>query len=400
VQDDTLIQSLTAAVEAAPDDPSLRLHLAELLLGLGRANEALRHLGVVLQITPDSRRAQQLVASAVSAVVGQPRSDELEANEPDWKQLEEQFAGVVEPMFVEGSREPTVADFEIERETITLADVGGLAHVKERLELAFLAPLRNPELRALYGKRLRGGLLLYGPPGCGKSYIARALAGELGAGFLTVSIDDVLDPYLGTSERNLHELFAAARRHRPCVLFMDEIDALGHKRTQLGSNAMRTTVNALLAELDGVGTDNDGMFVLAATNHPWDVDPALRRPGRLDRTVLVLPPDEPARAAIFESNLRDRPIAGIDRAALARRTEGFSGADIAHICEAAAERAMMDAVRSGSRRMIEMSDLGAAIAEVRPSTRSWFETARSVVAFANQSGDYDELARHMKGMRP
>jgi SpoVK/Ycf46/Vps4 family AAA+-type ATPase len=251
----------------------------------------------------------------------------------------------------------------------------------------------------VYGKSLRGGLLLYGPPGCGKSFVARALAGELGAGFLSVSIDDVLDPYLGTSERNLHELFAAARRSQPCVLFFDEIDALGHKRSQLGSSAMRTTVNALLEELDSVDADNDGVFVLAATNHPWDVDPALRRPGRLDRMILVLPPDEPARVAILESNLRDRPIAGIDLARLARLTQGYSGADIAHVCESAAEQAMVDAVRSGVVRMIGMVDVEAAIAEVRPSTGPWFETARSVVAFANRGGEYDELAAHMKGMR-
>src|SRR5206468_5302285 len=104
---------------------------------------------------------------------------------------------------------------DIERPPVTLADVGGLQDVKERLEVAFLAPLRSPELRKLYRKDLRGGLLLYGPPGCGKGFIARALAGELGAGFMSVSIDDVLDMYIGTSERNLHEIFMTARRNAP-----------------------------------------------------------------------------------------------------------------------------------------------------------------------------------------
>ncbi len=166
----------------------------------------------------------------------------------------------------------------------------------------------------------------WGPPGCGKSFIARALAGELGAGLLSVSIHDVLDMWIGNSERNLHELFELARRNAPCVLFIDELDALGQRRSQLHASAMRTTVNQLLAELDGVGSDNEGVFVLAATNHPWDVDPAFRRPGRFDRMVLVLPPDAEAREAIFRTHLRDRPIEGVDPAKLARLSDGLSGA--------------------------------------------------------------------------
>ena len=132
--------------------------------------------------------------------------------------------------------------------------------------------MRNPELRRLYRKDLRGGLLLYGPPGCGKGFIARALAGELGAGFLSVSIHDVLDIWVGKSEQNLHEIFVSARRNAPTVIFFDEIDALGRKRSQLSNDAMRTTVNQLLSELDGIDSaaENQNVFALAATNHPWE----------------------------------------------------------------------------------------------------------------------------------
>ena len=320
----------------------------------------------------------------------------------DWAALEGEFHGVVPPRFARGDdqHEPIQGEedraFDVEKSTVTLADIGGMEEVKKRLELAFLAPLRNPELRTLFGKSLRGGLLLYGPPGCGKTFLARAVAGAMGAAFISLSIVDVLNMWIGSSERNLHDLFVSARAHAPCVLFLDEIDALGHKRSQLNSSAMRTVVNQLLTELDGVDGNNDGVFVLAATNAPWDIDSALRRPGRLDRTVLVLPPDHAARVAILHYHLRDRPIANIDLAAIARATEHYSGADLAHICETAAEFAMRDSITAGQVRMISQQDMLAAAREVRPSTDTWFGTARNVAMFANESGEYDDLAKYLK----
>jgi SpoVK/Ycf46/Vps4 family AAA+-type ATPase len=271
-----------------------------------------------------------------------------------------------------------------------------MTEVKQRLEAAFLAPMRNPELRKLYGKSLRGGLLLYGPPGCGKTFIARAVAGELGAKFISVSFADIIDMFVGQSERNIHELFEIARRNSPCVLFLDEVDAIGQKRSQLRHTPMRSAVNQLLLELDDVAGNNEGVFLLAATNHPWDVDSALRRPGRFDRTLLVLPPDGPAREGVFRFHLRERPVAGIDLAKLSRLTDGYSGADIAHICETAAEKALMDSVRLGEPRMIGNPDLEAAIGEVKPSLGSWFDTARNVALFANEGGAYDDLASYLR----
>jgi AAA+ superfamily predicted ATPase len=447
VTHDPLLASLGAALDARPDDLPLRLHLAGLLLDAGRQAEAIGQIGQALVREPGNPQAQALMQRALGATGptptgpaptehptehrktpahptgarppgqrpdGETRGPEqptdrdapgADAGGDPLAAYERELADVVPPRFARAGDEPepvtgdTDRLYDVETSTVRLADVGGMTAVKERLELAFLGPLRNPELRRLYGKSLRGGLMLYGPPGCGKTFLARAVAGEMGAKFLSLSIVDVLDMWIGNSERNLHELFQAARRNAPCVLFLDEVDALGHKRSQVGSSSMRTLGNQLLAELDGMEGNNEGVFVLAATNTPWDVDPALRRPGRLDRMVLVLPPDAQARQAILEYHLRDRPIAGIDLRRVVAATDDYSGADLAHLCETAAEFAMADSVRRGEVRMIGQADVDRALKEVRPSTRPWLATARNVAMFANEGGVYDDLVAYLKRRR-
>jgi len=424
-----VIASLRNAVAALPDDLALRLHLATLLLAAGHRDEAVTHLGAVLQADPGNSEALALLVSVSPAgpsdspasASGAEPADPSHRPPPDaspapaefnWARAEVELRDVLPPMFVtpDGAAEQPqrarphdvtaeTAAHDAERTGLRLADVAGMDGVKARLEAAFLAPMRNPELRKLYGKSLRGGLLLYGPPGCGKTFIARAVAGELGARFMTVSFADVVDMYVGSSERNVREIFATARLNAPCVVFLDEVDAIGQKRSQLRSTPMRSTVNQLLLELDDVTGANDGVFVLAATNHPWDVDSALRRPGRLDRTLLVLPPDEQAREAVFRFHLRDRPIAGIELASLAASTDGFSAADIAHICESAAELALLDSARTGQVRLIGQDDLRRALDQVRPSLAAWFDSARTVALFANEGGSYDDLAAYLKSRK-
>jgi SpoVK/Ycf46/Vps4 family AAA+-type ATPase len=251
----------------------------------------------------------------------------------------------------------------------------------------------------MYAKSLRGGLLLYGPPGCGKTFVARAVAGELKARFFAVGLHDVLDMWLGKSEQNLHAVFETARRHAPCVLFLDEVDALGLKRSNLSHSASRNVVVQLLSELDSTRSDNEGLFVLGATNQPWDLDPALRRPGRFDRMLLVLPPDEGARAAIIEHHLRDRPRTGIDVKKLARKTEGYSGADLRLVCESAAEIALEASIESGTPRPIDGADIERSLRDVKPSTRPWFEVAKNYAMFSNEGGTYDELLAYMRRNR-
>jgi AAA+ superfamily predicted ATPase len=405
-ENDPVLAGLRRALQAEPENVPLRLHLAGLLLGAGRNADAVSEIAQVLAADPVSEAARELMSRALRG--GQAEAAGVGGGEDaggaaggwvfDWTAAEKQVGDIVPPVFAgeAGQPEPGTEIFSTEKSQVRLADVGGMETVKRRLEAAFLAPVRNPELRRIYGKSLRGGLLLYGPPGCGKTFIARALAGEVDARFLAVGISEVLDMYLGRSEQNLHEIFQLARRSAPCVLFFDELDALGQRRSQTWNAAIRTTVNQLLLELDNVGAGNEGVFVLGASNQPWDVDTALRRPGRFDRTVLVLPPDLAARRAILAYHLRDRPVVGMDLSALAQHTDGYSGADLAHVCDSAAERALLDAAASGTARMIGPEDLDAALAEIRPSTGSWFEAARSVAMFANQDGTYDDLAAYLR----
>lgn len=415
----SVIAALIAAMEQDPANVALRLHLAGLLVEADRPQEALDHLSTILAAQPSYMEALKLAQTAA-----EKSGDTIRAHgygqlyeALSWNRaknlIDSSLAGPPDPpapiptepprqtvpLRETSSDEPDMV-FETERPEVTLADVAGMEAVKRRLNLAFLAPLRNPDMMKLYRRSLKGGLLLYGPPGCGKTFIARAVAGELGARFLSIGLSDVLDMYLGQSERNLHEIFETARRNQPCVLFFDEIDALGRKRSLMRHSAGRDVVNQLLAELDSVESSNEGLFTIAATNHPWDVDTALRRPGRLDRTLLVTPPDTSAREMIARANLQGRPTKDLDLPWIAAKTDGFSGADMVHLVESAAELAMEDSLVSGIARPIAMNDFKKALKEIRPSARTWFETAKNYALFANEGGAYDDLVEYLRVNKP
>jgi transitional endoplasmic reticulum ATPase len=285
---------------------------------------------------------------------------------------------------------------EPERPTTTFADVGGMEPVKEEVRMKIILPLQQPELFKAYGKKIGGGILMYGPPGCGKTFLARATAGEVQAGFLSVGISDVLDMWIGQSEKNLHSIFEQARSHRPCVLFFDEVDALGANRTDMLKSGGRQIINQFLSELDGVSSTNEGVLVLAATNAPWHLDPAFRRPGRFDRILFVPPPDQSARASILRLLLKGKPVGEIDFDGLAKKTDGFSGADLKAVIDVAVETKLREAMKAGKLQPLSGQDLLEAIKRHKPTVRDWFQTARNHALYANQSGLYDDILAYMK----
>ncbi|MDR0901146.1 MAG: AAA family ATPase, partial [Opitutaceae bacterium] len=275
---------------------------------------------------------------------------------------------------------------DVERPAEGFDGVGGMDAVKEEIRMKIILPLKQPELFKAYGKKVGGGILMYGPPGCGKTFLARATAGEVKAGFLAVGISDVLDMWIGASEKNLRAIFEQARSHRPCVLFFDEVDALGANRSDMLKSGGRQIINQFLSELDGVDSSNEGVLILAATNTPWHLDPAFRRPGRFDRILFVPPPDATARASILRIHLRGKPQDDIDFDGIARRTDGFSGADLRAVVETAVEAKLREAMKSGRLFPLRTGDLADAAKRHRPSVCDWFETARNYALYSNQSG--------------
>lgn len=290
------------------------------------------------------------------------------------------------------------AELELEFDQRPNADftkVGGMEGVKEDIRMKILYPMENKELFEAYGKKAGGGVLLYGPPGCGKTLISRATAGEIDARFMSVGLHQILDMWIGKSEEKLHEIFELARRQAPTVLFFDEVDALAADRKDMRTSAGRTLINQFLSEMDSESAENDGVLVLGATNAPWHLDSAFLRPGRFDRLIFVPPPDEPAREEIVKIMADGKPVFGLDPAALAKRLKDFSGADIKAIFDQAIEAALSEAMKSGKIVPVTQKQLIKSAKQVKPSTRKWFESAKNYALYANQSGFYDDVLEYL-----
>ena len=285
-------------------------------------------------------------------------------------------------------------EFRIQTD-VRFDDVGGMDKVKDDIRMKIIHPLKNPDLFAAYGKKAGGGVLMYGPPGCGKTLLAKATAGEISASFFSVGLHQVLDMYIGESEAKLHKIFELARKAAPSVLFFDEIDALAADRRDMRQSAGRALINQFLAELDGAQAANDGVLVLGATNAPWHVDGAFMRPGRFDRLIFVPPPDLGARSKIASIHARGKPLVGFEPDAIAKRTESFSGADIKAVFDQATEQALEEAMKKGAVVPVSGKMLEKAAKQVKPSTRKWFESAKNYALYANQSGFYDDVLTYL-----
>ena len=443
---DEALQALREALRLSPNNSALRLHFAETLLTHGYTEEAEKEfregvaqspnslpmkLGLARAFFQQGKQSHALVIleDLVKNANAPARAfllhakllagiGEVEQAVAEYKRAIEKDRSVADPEFAArlginasetesevvdgkvraawGEDEDTAPAQEIERPKITFNDVGGMDKVKEEIRLKIIHPLTHPELYKAYGKPIGGGILMYGPPGCGKTYLARATAGEIKASFISVGINDVLDMWIGNSERNLHSLFEQARDHKPCVLFFDEVDALGASRSDMRHHAGRQLINQFLSEMDGVKTSNEGVLILAATNAPWHLDSAFRRPGRFDRVLFVPPPDSAARAAILRLQCKGKPIDELDYDHLARKTDHFSGADLKAVVDVAIERKLHEALKAGVPKPLTTKDLGAAAGTLKPTTKEWFATARNYALYSNQSGIYDDILQYLK----
>ena len=387
-------------IEERPDFAPAYVLLARLLAGEGESQRATELYAKALKLNPsvaDAALAKELdevkpAPSAEPPSSGPKRAglsssgDYLEDAEGEgWKDDGAPKGGAAFDLGIS----------DMERPKLCFADVGGMEQLKEDIRMKIIYPLQHAELFRAYDKKIGGGVLLYGPPGCGKTLISKATAGEVKANFIALGLHQILDMWIGNSEKHMHEVFEIARKNAPCVLFFDEVDALAADRKDLRQSAGRTLINQFLAELDGAEGDNDGVLVLGATNAPWHIDPAFRRPGRFDRTIFVPPPDEPARMAIMEVMAKKKPMAEIDWKSLAKKTPEWSGADLKAMFDLATEEVINGAMKTGKVVPLTTKDMLKATGKHKPTTKAWFESAKNYALYANQGGYYDDVLRHM-----
>ncbi len=283
-----------------------------------------------------------------------------------------------------------------EKPNIKFSDIGGLDSVKEELKKAIIYPFTHKKLYEYYNQKPGGGVLLYGPPGCGKTMMAKAAASECDADFINVETSTVMSKWVGDSEKSIKDIFEVARGCERAIIFFDEFDAIGGRRSEIEDYAKRI-VNELLQQMDGM-TKNDNILVLAATNEPWAIDPALRRPGRLKKLVFIPPPDLDARKSIFEIYLRKLPLeADIDAKYLVEATQGFSGADIAAVCSDASEIPLQEALAGKQPRKINKLDFERAMKNRRSSIIPWIRMAIEQVKRSREEDLFSELMKLGEG---
>lgn len=258
--------------------------------------------------------------------------------------------------------------------TVKYSDVPGHSDVKSELAMKLVNPVKHPDLFKRYGKAVGGSVILYGPPGCGKTQLAKATAGEIGARFFTISPHQLLDMYVGGSERNMHHLFELARRDSPSVLFLEDIDLLVADRfRQRGSGAgnQRGLLQQLLTELDNSDGKNSGVLVIGSTNAPWNLDLSVSRPGRFDRALFVGAPDIDQREVFIRQMMEGKPCSQLDVGLVARKTRDFTTSDLEALIEGAIDNVLAYAMETGDERPLTTSDFLDALDRVKASVPLW-----------------------------
>jgi SpoVK/Ycf46/Vps4 family AAA+-type ATPase len=286
-----------------------------------------------------------------------------------------------------------------DKNLVRFTDIGGNEDTKKTLRLQIIEPFLKPELYNKFKKQAGGGVLLYGAPGCGKTMLAKAIAYECKAEFIPVRISEVLSRWIGESESNLSSFFEKARANKPSLLFFDELDALAYARNKSYSDYSRTLVNEFLNQLDGVGFDNEDILFLAATNMPWDVDSAMKRPGRFSKLIFVPPPCISARAEILSKLLIGVPHEAIDFDAIAKRLHHFSGADIVGLVDLAKETALREMIDTGIERPLCQADFDSVLVRMIPSTEDWLRTAKNLVKYSGGDRSYQDVEEYLRDHR-
>lgn len=327
------------------------------------------------------------------------KDDETQFNYNNTEDTDEDFEddNVVQLSIIKGGNRDTMSlANEWSKPDVTFKNVGGYDDLKEVISMKIIKPFNSQGLFSKYKKKVGGGILMFGPPGCGKTFMVKATAGECQAFFSAIHITDILDPYLGMSEQNIKDIFLNARRKKPCVLFFDEIDTIGYNRAKLSSEHMRPIIDQFLTEIEGIDSDTQNMLIIGATNMPWDIDPAFKRPGRFDKVVFVPPPDKKARIEILKLKMSDRPQEKfIDYNSIAEKTEIYSGADLENVIETATENVITEIMQTGSERLINTKDLLKAVGQTRSSAIEWLKTMKNYVKYSNQAGIYDEVEKYL-----
>lgn len=242
---------------------------------------------------------------------------------------------------------------------ITFDDIAGLDEAKNAFNEKVVMPLQHPEIYAKYGKKVGGGILLYGLPGTGKTMFAEAASNELNALFIPIECSDIKSKWYGESEQNVKNIFAKARKASKVILFFDEFEAIGAKRTDNGDNGNNDLVPQILAEMQGVGSSSSKsmIMVIAVTNKPWAIDSAFLRPGRFDEKIYIPLPDFTARKKLFELKLSKIPTDNVDLDYLSNITEGYNGADLEEFVEKLKQTAINENIKSGKDHLINMDDI-------------------------------------------